>query len=56
MGAVTPVGVGEVREMLGELRRQEIGNRSGRSERGTATCRLLVDYLSISGAVPAGAE
>ena len=54
MGACTPVGVGEVREMLGKLRRQEMGNRGDHAGRRMVSCRFVVDYLSISGAVPAG--
>jgi len=52
MGACTPVGVGEVREMLGELGRQEMGKRGDHAGRRVVTCRLVVDYLSISGPCP----
>jgi hypothetical protein len=52
MGACTPVGVGEVREMLGELRRQEMGKRGDHAGRRVGSCRLVVDYLSISGPCP----
>lgn len=52
MGADTPVRVGEVREMLGELRRQEMGTRRDHAGRRMVSCRLVVDYLSISGPCP----
>ena len=52
MGACTRVGVGEVREMLGELGRQEMGNRGDHTGRRMVSCRFVVDYLSISGPCP----